>query len=160
MPHEVDPATFPSISVDQDVLDWNHEITGAGAREIVLTLAENLELEAQAARRADPSILEAVDHGDRLDAMRAQLQDDAANDKRVVERYQIDDIDVTLLAPFGRQEGLSLGMKSRGTVTTETYDAAGNLRERTSAPFATTFVIRRATGARWLNVAVLPIDKS
>ena len=51
VPHEVDPATFPSISVDQDVLDWNHEITGAGAREIVLTLAENLELEAQAARR-------------------------------------------------------------------------------------------------------------
>ena len=48
VPHEVDPATFPSISVEQDVLDWNHEITGAGAREIVLTLAENLELEAQA----------------------------------------------------------------------------------------------------------------
>ena len=41
VPHEVDPATFPSISVGQDVLDWNHEITGAGAREIVLTLAEN-----------------------------------------------------------------------------------------------------------------------
>ena len=92
--------------------------------------------------------------------MRARLQDDAASNRRVVEHYRIDDVTVTLLAPFGRQEGLSLGMKSRGTVTTETYDAAGNLQGRTSAPFATTFVIRRATGARWLNVAVLPFDQS
>ncbi len=44
---DVDPATFPSISVEQDVLDWNHEIGGAGARDIVLTLAENLQLENQ-----------------------------------------------------------------------------------------------------------------
>ncbi len=160
VPHEVDPATFPAITVQQDVVDWNHEITGAGAREIVLTLAENLELESQAARRADPTILEAVDHGDRLDEMRAQLQADAANDTRVVERYRIDDVNVTLLAPFGRQEGLSLGLESRGTVTTETYDEAGNLQDRTSAPFAKTFVIRRATGQRWLNVAVLPISAS
>ena len=160
VPHEVDPATFPAITVQQDVVDWNHEITGAGAREIVLTLAENLELESQAARRADPTILEAVDHGDRLDEMRAQLQADAANDTRVVERYRIDDVNVTLLAPFGRQEGLSLGLESRGTMTTETYNEAGNLQDRTSTPFAKTFVIRRATGQRWLNVAVLPISTS
>ena len=160
VPHEVDPATFPAITVQQDVVDWNHEITGAGAREIVLTLAENLELESQAARRADPTILEAVDHGDRLDEMRAQLQADAANETRVVSRYRIDDVNVTLLAPFGRQEGLSLGLESRGTVTTETYNEAGNLRDRTSTPFAKTFVIRRATGQRWLNVAVLPIGAS
>ncbi len=25
---EVDPATFPSITVEQDVADWNHEIAG------------------------------------------------------------------------------------------------------------------------------------
>ena len=30
------------------------------------------------------------------------------------------------------------------------------MRSRASAPFATTFVVRRATGGRWLNVAVLP----
>jgi Na+-translocating ferredoxin:NAD+ oxidoreductase RnfD subunit len=160
VPHEVDPATFPAITVQQDVVDWNHEITGAGAREIVLTLAENLELESQAARSADPTILEAVDHGDRLDEMRAQLHDNAANDTRVVERYRIDHVNVTLLAPFGRQEGLSLGLESRGLVTTETYDEAGDLQGRTSSPFAKTFVIRRATGQRWLNVAVLPISPS
>ena len=44
----MNPSTFPTISVDQGVLDWNHEISGAGAQQIVLTLAENLELETQA----------------------------------------------------------------------------------------------------------------
>ncbi len=157
VPHEVDPATFPSISVDQDVLDWNHEITGAGAREIVLTLVENLQLENQALLDADPTILEAVAHGDRLDDMRSRLREGEASGATRVEQYQIDDVHVTLLVPFGRQDGLSLGLESRGEVTTETYDAEGNLQARESAPFAQTFVMRRATGDRWLNVAVLPV---
>ena len=157
VPHDVDPATFPSISVDQGVVDWNHEIVGSGAREIVLTLAENLELENQALLRADPDILTAVDHGDRLDDMRARLDAAAVNGTTVIERYQIDDVHVTLLVPFGRQDGLSLGLESRGTVTTETYDAAGDLQARASSPFATTFVLRQATGGRWLNVDELPL---
>ncbi len=81
---------------------------------------------------------------------------DAADGTKVVERYEIKDIDVSLLVPFGKQDGLSLGMRSRGTVTTETFDEGGHLQHRESAPFAKTFVMRRATGARWLNVAVLP----
>ena len=82
VPHDVDPATFPSITVEQGVVDWNHEIAGPGVREIVLTLAENLELERQALRRADPEILEAVDHGDRLDEMRARLEEAEATGSR------------------------------------------------------------------------------
>jgi Na+-translocating ferredoxin:NAD+ oxidoreductase RnfD subunit len=152
----VDPATFPSITVQQDVADWNHEIAGPGIREVVLTLAENLELESQALLRADPEILEAVDHGDRLDEMRTRLDEADATGSTVVERYQIDDVDVRLLVPFGRQDGLSLGLDSTGTVTTETYDADGQLQGRETSPFAEMFVLRRATGARWLNVAVLP----
>jgi Na+-translocating ferredoxin:NAD+ oxidoreductase RnfD subunit len=157
VPHDVNPATLPDISVDQDVLDWNHEISGRGAQEIVLTLVENLELENQALRRADESILTAVDHGDRLDEMRARLDAAASRGTTTIEHYGIDDVHVTLLIPFGRQDGLSLGLESRGTKTQETYDAAGHLRSRTSSPFATTFVVRRATGTRWLNVAQLPL---
>ena len=153
--HDVDPATFPSISVEQDVLDWNHELTGPRAREIVLSLAENLQLEKDALLRADATTPEAVDHGDRLDEMRARLQHDTASGTTVVERFQFDDVNVTLIVPFGKQTGLSLGLESRGTVTTETY-AAGHV-QRTSAPFAKTFVMSRPTGARWLNVAVLPL---
>ena len=47
-PGDVDPSTLPTISVEQDVSDWNHEIAGSGVHELVLTLAENLELESQA----------------------------------------------------------------------------------------------------------------
>ena len=43
---------------------------------------------------------------------------------------------------------------------TLTHDAAGNVQDRSSAPFSTTFVMRRATGGRWLNVAELPPDAS
>ena len=82
--------------------------------------------------------------------------DAVATGTTVIERYQIDDVNVTLLVPFGRQDGLSLGLESRGTVTEETYDAAGDLQARASSPFATTFVLRQATGGRWLNVDVLP----
>jgi Na+-translocating ferredoxin:NAD+ oxidoreductase RnfD subunit len=153
--HDVDPSTLPAIAVEQDVLDWNHEISGEGVRQIVLTLAENLELENQALVRADPSILDAVDHGDRLDEMQRRVHDAAAGDPTVVERYQIDDVDVRLLVPFGQQTSLSLGLDSRGTVTEETY-AGGRLTSRVSSPFAKTFVMRQVTGGRWLNVAVLP----
>jgi hypothetical protein len=158
LPHDVDPATFPTISVEQGVLDWNHEIFGPAAQQLVLTLAENLEFENQALLKSDATILEAVDHGDRLDEMRARLSDSVATGATVIERYQIDHVNVTLLVPFGKQDGLSLGLESRGTVTKETYDAAGHLQARASSPFAKTFAIRRATGGRWLNVAVLPPD--
>ncbi len=156
VPHDVNPATFPSISIEQGVLDWDHQISGAGAQQIVLTLAENLELENQALLRKDPTILEAVDHGDRLDAMRSRLTT-AASGPFEINRYRIDDVHVTLLVPFGRQDGLSLGMQSTGTMVTETYDSAGHVTSSTSSPFATTFVLRRATGGRWLNVDELPL---
>ena len=158
LPRDIDPATLPSISVDQDVVDWNHEITGKGAQEIVLALAENLELERQALRRGDAGLLEAVDHGDRLDEMRRRVEGAAAGGTRVVEQYQIDGVEITLVVPFGRQAGLSLGLESQGTVTTETYDADGELRSRSSKPFATSFVMGRPTGGRWLNVAVVPLE--
>jgi Na+-translocating ferredoxin:NAD+ oxidoreductase RnfD subunit len=157
VPHQIDPSSFPDITVEQGVLDWNHEISGAGAQQIVLTLAENLEIESQALLRHDATILNAVDHGDRLDQMTTRLGQAAATGVTVVRRYQIDRVHVTLLVPFGRQDGLSLGLQSHGTVTSDTYDAAGRLKDRVSAPFATTFVMRRATGNRWLDVAELPL---
>ena len=78
VPHDVDPATFPSITVEPDVIDFDHEMAGPAAQALVLTLAENLELESQALLRSDDTILTAVDHGDRLDEMRARLSDGGA----------------------------------------------------------------------------------
>jgi hypothetical protein len=152
---DIDPSTFPAITVDQDVVDWNHEIDAGAAREIVLTLVQNLQVENQALLSGDAGMLERVDHGDRLDAMRARLEASKSSGTTVVEQYRIDDVTVTLLVPFGKQDGLSLGLESSGTVTSETYDG-GVLQSTTSSPFSTTFAMRRATGARWLNVGEFP----
>jgi Na+-translocating ferredoxin:NAD+ oxidoreductase RnfD subunit len=156
VPHHVDAATFPTISVGQDVVDFDHTMVGPGAQQLVLTLAENLELENQALLRADPSILAAVDHGDRLVEMQGRLQTAVATGTTTIAQYKIDAVTMSLLVPFGRQDGLSIGLDSRGTVTEETYDTAGTLQSRQTSPLALTFVMRRATGGRWLNVAVLP----
>ena len=159
VPRQIDPSTFPPITVEQDVTDWNHSIAGPGAQEIAVTIAENLELENQALLRGDDSILTAVDHGDRLKEMRQRMADAKASGRTVISHYLFDSMNVRLVVPFGVQTGLSLGFESRGTVTEETYDASGALISREQKPFAQTFVTRRATGDRWLNVAVLPLDQ-
>jgi Na+-translocating ferredoxin:NAD+ oxidoreductase RnfD subunit len=156
VPHQVDPATFPTISVEQDVGDFDITLVGPGAQELLLTLSENLMLENEGLRRADESILAAVDHGDRLVEMQDRLRQAAATGTTTIAAYTFDAVTMSLVVPFGRQSGLSVGLDSRGTVTDEIYDASGALLSRTTSPFAKMFVIRRATGGRWLNVAVLP----
>jgi hypothetical protein len=88
--------------------------------------------------------------------MQGRLRDAVATGRTVIALYEFDALSVSLLAPFGKQDGLSLGFEARGTMTEETYDAVGSLEAQRSSTFALTFVMRRATGARWLNVAVLP----
>jgi len=108
--------------------------------------------------QADPGLLMGVDHGDRLLEMEDSIRDAVATGTTRIDRYRPDSVEVRLLRPFGRQDGLSLGLDAHGQMTSETYDAGGRLQARTTSPFSTTFVVRRATGARWLNVAVLPAD--
>lgn len=153
----IDPATFPNISVDDAVVNWNHEISVDGARTIVLTLAENLALENQALVERDAALLDAVAHGDRLDAMRERLSNAERSGLTTLHFHTFDDVRVTLLVPFGRQDGLSLGMIATGTVTTEVRDTNGTVVSRTSEPLRTMWALRRATGARWLIVAELPV---
>jgi hypothetical protein len=156
----VDPATLPAITVGADVVNFDHELAGAGMNEVVVTLARNLEIENEALLRRDGEILVAVDHGDRLVEMQERLRAASTSETTVITHYQFDAIDVSLLVPFGAQSGLSLGLAGRGTMTTETRGSGGDLIERESSPFDLTFAMRRATGDRWMNVAVLPGDGS
>jgi Na+-translocating ferredoxin:NAD+ oxidoreductase RnfD subunit len=156
VPHEVDPDTFPPITVEQDVADWNHEMTGDGALELALTLAENLEVENQALRLGDASVLAAVNHGDRLAQMESRVASAEEDGTVTIERYVFDSMNLILIDPFGVQSGLSLGVESTGTVVTESYDTDGALVATDEGSFEMTFVMRRATGDRWLTVAVLP----
>ena len=154
-PSELDPELLPPITVDADVSDWDHTITGAGAQEILITLAENLALENEAVRSADESILPAVDHGDRLEEMRLRVAA-AASHTKVLEHYAFDAVRFVLVEPVGVQSGLSLGLQATGARVTETLDPSGALVTTETDPFELTFLLRRATGDRWLNVAVLP----
>jgi hypothetical protein len=152
----MDPGTFPAISIDSAVTDWDPTLSGATMQAIVLTAVQNLEIEDRAQLRADSDLLTRVDHGDRLAEMQDRIRDAAAAGTTRIDHYQPDSVNVSLVRPFGKQDGLSLGLEARGLVTTETYDASGSLQARATSPFSATFVVRRATGARWLNVAVLP----
>jgi len=157
-PRPVDPDTFPPITVDQGVVDFDPTLSGSRAQEVLLTLAQNLELENQALVRSDATILAAVDHGDRLKEMGDRLTDAQASGETVVTHYRFESVRVVLIVPFGVQTGASLGFESRGMQIQETYDAVGALLDRQTSRFALTFAVRRATGARWLNVAVLPLS--
>jgi hypothetical protein len=156
VPRAVDAGTFPAITVDVEA--WDGSTAAPIAQGILVTLAENLELENQALLRRDPTILTAVDHGDRLMEMQGRLQEAEMSGRTVVSHYLFDSVHVVVIAPFGVQTGGSIGFESRGTVTKDTYDAAGALLDRTTAPFARTFALRRATGDRWMNVADLPLE--
>jgi hypothetical protein len=155
VPVAVDPGTLPPITVSDDVVSFDHDLAGPEMQAVVVTLAENLELENEALQRRDPSILTAIDHGDRLDDMQTRVAA-KGNEPLVLTHYLFDSIDVSLLVPFGQQTGLSLGLAGTGTKVEETYDESGQLVDRVEAPFEETFAMRRATGDRWLTVAVLP----
>jgi hypothetical protein len=155
-PAVIDPTTLPPITVDQEVIDYDHELAGPGMQAVVVSLAQNLELENQALLERDESVLTAIDHGDRLDEMQGRLDGATASDATTIAHYDFDAIDVSLLVPFGQQTGLSLGLRGRGTVTEERYAADGTLQDRRASPFDQTFAMRQATGDRWMIVAVLP----
>jgi len=155
LPTQVDPATLPAVVVGQDVADFDPELAGPGINAVLVTLAQNLDYERQAVLLGDASILELVDHGDRLADMTALIGDSIASGRRVLTRYTFDSVSVSLLVPFGRQDGFSLGFASTGTRVDQAYDASGTLLSSTTAPYDLVFAVRRATGDRWLLVAVL-----
>jgi hypothetical protein len=156
VPHQVDPATFPRIAIGDDVRQFDQRMDDAAARDLLLTLAENLEVENQAVVRGDPTVLAAVDHGDRLIEMEGRVAAAVTSGSATIAHYRFETVAMSLLVPFGRQDGLSIGLDARGTVSLETYDRSGALIASRTEPLAQTFAIRRATGGRWLNVAVLP----
>ena len=154
VPHTIDPSTLPVITVD--VPAWDDSTKASIAQGILVSLAENLELENQALLRKDPAILTAVDHGDRLKEMQARLREAETTGRTVIEHYDFDDVRVVVISPFGVQTGGSIGFVSTGTLTRETFDAGGALLDRQTEPFDRVFAVRRPTGDRWMNVGNLP----
>src|SRR5262245_24699297 len=97
-----------------------------------------------------------IDHGDRLKELRGRVDGAKAGGETTVERYRFDSLFLTTRL-LRSQSGLGMAFDGTGTVTTETYDAAGALTGTNEAPFAKTFVMRQVFGDdRWFNVGVVP----
>ena len=150
----VDPSTLPPVTVDPEVTDRG-DLSQADAQAIAVTLAENLEVEAQAVRRGEQSLLPSVDDGQRLTTLQGRVDDVIETGDAVVPSYTFDALHVVLIHAEG-QSGLSLGFEARGTVEEVTYGVDGSEWSRTTSPFTRTFVLSRPTGARWLVVDTQP----
>jgi hypothetical protein len=155
---QIDPATIPLVAIDPEVTGWNVDRVRADAQGLAATLARLLQVEDQAMRGGDPSILAAVDHGDRLDEMTARLADADATGRTTVIDYAPESLFLTQKL-LGRQSGMGMAFESAGTQTSSTYDAEGTLLDRQTSPYALTFVMRQVFGDdRWFIVGVLPTE--
>jgi hypothetical protein len=152
--HRVDPSTLPQVTLDPDVTDRG-DLSQAEAQAIALTLAENLEVEAQALRGGERSLLPAVDDGRRLTTLQQRVDDVIETGRAVVPHYTFAQLHVVLVHSEG-QSGLSLGFEATGTIEEVAYRVDGSAGSRTTSPFARTFVLSRPTGARWLLVDTQP----
>jgi hypothetical protein len=149
--YDVDPASLPTVSIDDDVAGLSAELaTPAGAQQLAAALAFNLHVEAEALTSRDASLLPAVDHGKRLEDVTATIEDAAGADI-VVPSYEFDTLHLSIVFPGGFQSGANAGLAATGTVTLTTYSPEGEQLDRTDKPFATTFSLRNITADRWLT---------
>ncbi|HEU4750029.1 MAG TPA: hypothetical protein VFT54_03125 [Acidimicrobiia bacterium] len=153
---EIDPASLPAVTVDEEVAALNSDVAGSG-NELALALAENLAIEGEAMRRADPSLLRGADDGERLIEFERRIEAAATAGELAVTQYAFDSLHLHVVQAKGPQGGASLALDAQGVIETITYDAQGVELYRTSADFASTFVLRQGSGERWLIAAELPL---
>ena len=148
---DVDPASLPAVTIDPEVAGISAGLaTPAGAQELAVTLAFNLEVEHEAAVRGDATLLGAVDHGARLEAMRAQIEGNANDGVRVASSYRFDSLHLIVVFPGGLQTGANAGLVASGTVTEVNYTSSGQEGGRSQRPFAFTFALRQVRPGHWL----------
>ena len=95
------PTTLPRSPSTRRSWTTTTSSPGPGMQAVVVSLAQNLDLENQALLERDASLLTAVDHGDRLEEMRGRLDGATASGVTTIAHYDFDAIDVSLLVPFG-----------------------------------------------------------
>jgi hypothetical protein len=150
---DVNPASLPTVAIDPEVAGLSAQLaTPAGARQLAATLAFNLEVEAQALLTRDASLLIAVDHGQRLEDMRAAIEQAAGGDI-VVPTYTFETLDLSIVYPGGFQSGANAGLAATGTVTLTTYSRSGEQVDTATQPFDTLFSLRNIASDRWLTTA-------
>ena len=150
---EIDAASLPAVSIDDDVAGLSAQLaTPAGAQDLAATLAFDLAVEAQAIMTRDPSLLTAVDHGQRLEDLRTTI-DRAAGSAIVVPSYEFDTLHLSIVYPGGVQSGANAGLAATGTMTLTRYGPDGEQLETSEQPFETMFSLRKINSERWLVTA-------
>ncbi len=152
---EIDPASLPAVTVGDEVAGLNNDVAGS-AIQLALALAENLAIEGEAMRRADPSLLRGADDGERLIEQERRIEAGATAGALVVSLYTFDLLHLHVVHTDGPQGGASLALGASGSIEEITYDLLGIELRRATAPFASTFVLRQGSSGRWLIAAELP----
>lgn len=152
---DVDVGGLPTVTLDPDVENLNSDLTLAAAQALAVTLAENLEVESQAVRAADPSMLRAVAHGPRLIEMEDAIEVGEVRRERVVADYEFESLHLEVVYANGSQGGASLGFVAEGTVTQFVFNLEGVEVSESTSPFGAIFVLSQPTGERWMLVDVI-----
>ena len=146
------------MTIDPEVTGWNIDRVRADAQGLAMTLARLLRVEDQALLGGDPSLLAAVDHGDRLDEMMARMVEPDSIGQLTTTDYDFDTLFLTQKL-LGRQSGMGMAFEATGTQRESIHDAQGALVGTTESPLALTFVMRQVFGDdRWFIVGVLPTE--
>lgn len=155
----VDPATLPSVEVDDSVQRLGSEVDDEFIDLVTLTLAENLAIEAEAMRLADGSLLALSSGGARLDEMQSRLDAALAEGERKAESYTFSSLALARHEPEDEgQSSAGLVFSGTGEVARVTYDTNGVETDRSVESFNADFVMRQLAGERWLIVAMEPAD--
>jgi hypothetical protein len=153
----IDPASLPTVTVDPQVAGLSARVASpTGAQQLAATLAFNLEVEHQALRTRDASLLTSVDHGDRLRDLRKVIADTRPGDPIVVPTYQFRTLHLIVVFPGGVQRGPNAGFVATATETDITYASDGHEVSRVDRPIELTFAMRLTTSNHWLNSTTLP----
>jgi len=150
---EVDPASLPPVTVSREAQALNSEMDPDA---LALNLAENLAIEGDAMLRGDTALLRGANDGERLVEMERKIEVAATLGQPVVSEYTFDSLHLDVVFTDGPQGGASLAFVAEGTVDEVSYDASAAEQGRETKPVATTFVVRRGSGERWLILSEVP----
>jgi hypothetical protein len=153
----IDPASLPIVTIDPQVAGLSARMaTQAGAQELAETLAFNLEVEHEALRTRDSSLLTSVDHGDRLSELTTAI-DGAGSDGTIVARtYQFHTLHLIVVFPGGAQRGPNAGLIAAATESDVVYAADGHALSHEEHEVDITFAMRRTTSEHWQITTTLP----
>jgi len=146
---EVDLNAHPRVIVDEEVAALNTAVAD-DPDLLAAGLIRALEIEAEAMRRADTSLLRVADAGPRLIEMERAIGRAATADRFPVPTYRIAALRLFVVYVNGPQGGASLAFQAEGAVRTTTFNEAGHELDTTQAAFESVFVIRASATGNWI----------